>query len=299
MRALLTVVVALVLLVTPVSLHAWGMDVHRFLTKRAVEGLPDELKPFFTTKKDFMSEHAADPDLWRVLGLKSDRGEEDPNHFLDIDGLDEPRPFRGVPREWDAVVARYGVERANRMGRLPWRADDLYRLLVKTFQDVAKGTPSYAADNAAYVAAVLSHYIEDAHQPFHGTVNYDGQSTNQRGIHSRFESELVLRHLKVLDLKPIAIRPIANMRDFIFDRLVEDEAMLTTVLDADRAATKGREFYDDAYYAAFFRDTHAILERRLSEASSAVASAIVSAWIEAGKPAMPTGQPSGPVRIRR
>ena len=299
MRALLASVIAVALLFTPVSLRAWGMDVHRFITARAVDGLPDELKPFFTLKKDFITEHAVDPDLWRVIGLKNDRGEEDSNHFLDIDGLDDARPFRNVPREWDAYVAKYGADRANRMGRLPWRADDLYRLLVKTFQDVAKGTPSYAADNAAYVSAVLAHYVEDAHQPFHGVASYDGQATNQRGIHTRFETELVLRNLKALNLTPVAIRPIGNMRDFIFDRLVEDEAMVSTILEADRAATKGREFYDDAYYAAFLRGTKPIVERRVSEAASAVASAIVSAWTEAGKPAMPTGQSSGPVRIRR
>ena len=75
--------------------------------------------------------------------------------------------------------------------------------------------------------------------------------------------------------------------------------MVQTILDADRAAATGREFYDDAYYAAFFRGTKPIIERRISEAASAVASAIVSAWTEGGKPAMPSGQPAGPVRIRR
>jgi hypothetical protein len=41
------------------------------------------------------------------------------------------------------------------------------------------------------------------------------------------------------------------------------------------------------------------LERRLSEAASGVASAALSAWTEAGKPALPVNETRPPARIRR
>lgn len=284
---------------SPAVLSGWGFDVHRWVTERAIDGLPSELKPFYLERRAFVAEHSVDPDLWRVVNLSSPRGEEDPNHFLDIDGLDEPRPFTNVPRTWEAYLARYGVEKANRMGRLPWRAEDIYKLLVSRFQDAARNPNGYAGENAAYLSAVLAHYIEDAHVPFHAVVNYDGQATNQRGIHSRFESELVLRYRESWKLTPVRIQPIANIRDFIFERLVEGEALVETILSADRAATKGRELYDNGYFGTFQKGTRAVVERRLSEAASAVASAIVAAWKEGGSPALPAKVTRPPAPIRR
>jgi hypothetical protein len=299
MRPICAAALLLVIALVPAPIGAWGMDVHRYLTKRAIEGLPAEIKPFFAEKQAFITEHAADPDLWRIVGLKGAMGDEDPNHFLDIDALDEPAPFTGVPRTWTAYVARYGADRATRMGRLPWRAEEVDDLLVKAFRAIGTGTAPYAADNARYLAAVISHYVEDAHQPFHAVANYDGQLTNQRGIHSRFETELVLRNLSALKLAPVTIQSIPNVRDFIFDTLVTSQALAGGVLDADRKATTGREYYDDGYYAALLGAARPILERRLSESSSGAASAIVSAWTRAGKPPLPPTTPRTPARIPR
>src|SRR5690349_1416730 len=121
MRTGAAAVVAALLLAAPIATSAWGIEPHRQITKRAIAGLPAGLKAFFTSRAAFVIEHSIDPDQWRIVGLKGDKGDEDPNHFLDIDGLDEPHPFKGVPRDWDAYVKRYGAERANKMGRLPWR----------------------------------------------------------------------------------------------------------------------------------------------------------------------------------
>lgn len=299
MRTLIAGLLACLLLFAPIPLQAWGMDVHRWITRRAVEGLPAELKPYYTAHIDFVSEHSADPDLWRIVGLKGSLGEEDPNHFLDIDGLDVPRPFTGVPRDWNAYLAKYGAERVEKAGRLPWRAEEIYKLLVARFQDAAKNPNGYGAENALFLSAVLAHYVEDAHQPFHGVVNYDGQLTNQRGVHGRFETQLVLRNRATLRLAPVKVRAIPDIKEFIFEKIVEGESLVESLLAADRKAAADREFYDDAYFAAFLKGTQPVLERRLSEAASGVASAIVAAWTEAGKPAMPTGKPAAPVRIRR
>lgn len=299
MRALAPAFAALLLLVAPVSLGAWGMEVHRHITRRALDGLPPELKPFFAAQREFIVEHSVDPDLWRVVGLKGERGDEDPNHYIDIDGLDDARPFKNVPREWDAYVKKYGLERANKIGRLPWRIEEVYGLLVKRLQEAGKGAPGYAADNARYLTAVLAHYIEDAHQPFHAVLNHDGQLTGQPGLHSRFETQLVLRNLSTLQFAPVTIRPFTNARDFAFETVVASESLVQGVLDADRKAATGREFYDDDYFATFLSGARPTLERRLSDSASGVASAIVSAWIAAGKPALPVDRTATPARIRR
>ena len=78
----------------------------------------------------------------------------------------------------------------NRAGRLPWRVVEMYDLLVAAFKAHGTGKAPYAAGNVRYLSAVIAHYLEDSNQPFHAVGNYDGQLTNQRGVHSRFETEL-------------------------------------------------------------------------------------------------------------
>lgn len=274
------------------------MDVHRMITRRAIEGLPAELKPFYAAKADFISEHAADPDLWIQVDLSGKLGNEAPNHFLDFDGFKDPFPFKDVPREWDAVVQKYGAAVANQNGRVPWRADEIFNKLVEQFANLSRPN-SYAGDNIRYLSSVLSHYVEDSHQPFHAVESYDGQATNQRGIHARFETELVMRNKERFNRAPVVITAIPDFRAFIFDALIDDQQYVPKILDADRKATVGREFYDDAYFADFAKNgALEIAEKRYADSVNAVASVWVAAWVKAGKPKLedPARTPS---RIRR
>jgi hypothetical protein len=266
------------------TVEAWSMEIHRMITRRALDGLPAPLRQFYAPHKEFVVEHSVDPDLWRVVGLRTELGPEDPNHFLDIDALDEPPPFTGVPRDWNAYLARYGEARVNQAGRLPWRMVDVFDRMVAAFKEYGSGTRPYAAENARYLSAVIAHYVEDSAQPFHAVANYDGQLTNQRGIHSRFEAELARRYWTRITHRPVAIEPIPDVKAYTFANLVEGHRLTQRILDADRKiAGEGRR-YDANYYAQMFAETKDILELRLNASANGVASLIVQAWTNAGKP---------------
>ena len=298
MKKLVVAAVAVALLALQAGVSAWGMDVHRLITKRAIEGLPSELKAFYLAKADFIVEHSVDPDLWRTAELSTRFGNEDPNHFLDYDGFNEPAPFKGVPRDWDAVVQKYGADLANKNGRLPWRAEEMFGKLTAAFKDLERG--GFAADNIRYLSAVMAHYVEDGHQPFHAVTNYDGQLTNQRGIHGRFETDLVLRNKATLKLTPVVIKPIVDIKTFFFDTLLDSQSMAADILAADKKAAETREFYDDAYFADLAKNgALTIAEKRFSDAASGVASVWMAAWEKAGKPKMPEDGARTPARIRK
>jgi hypothetical protein len=301
MRALLAACVAAWVLAAPAPAQAWGLEVHRLLTLRVIDGLPSQLKPFFAEQRDFISEHSVDPDLWRVVDLRTEVGNENPNHFFNIDALDQPAPFERVPRSWDALVEQYGRARADRAGRLPYRIEALFERIVAMLREIARpaGSP-YAAENARYLVSVLSHYVQDAHQPLHVTANYDGRGTGQRGIHSRFETHLALSHWSEIRWSAVPARPVADVREFIFGAIVRSHARVDQVLRADRRAAGGRELYDAAYYAVLFREARPALEASLNEAVDAMASLVVTAWTQAGQPALPVSAGAGrPVPIRR
>ncbi len=46
------------------------------------------------------------------------------------------------------------------------------------------------ADQILKISTDLGHYVGDAHVPLHTTSNYNGQNTNQRGVHGLWESRL-------------------------------------------------------------------------------------------------------------
>lgn len=273
------------ILAAPVSLGAWGFEVHRFIVQEAIPLLPAAIRPFFEKHRVFLVEHAIDPDLWRNAGFE----DEPARHFVDLDAFG-PAPFDALPRDYEAAVKKFGKEMVQKNGLLPWRTAEIYGQLERAFERLSQGQP-YAYDDIKFFSSVLAHYVSDAHVPFHGIVNYDGQVTNQRGIHARFETELFVRYRSTLSVTPVARAPIRNPRDFVFDALIESAALTEAILRADRTAVEGRSEYDDAYFDLFVAPVKPTLERRLSESASAVAAMIAGAWEDAGKPTLPLDPP--------
>jgi hypothetical protein len=276
---------------SPVPLSAWGLDVHRAITRRAIGGLPEPLRTFLGIQQAFIAEHSVDPDLWRVVGLSGALGLEDSNHYFHVDEVTRLMALRSLPHDRAEFVARVGNDQAERMGRLPWRVAEIYAKLVAGFRGVGLGMSPWAADNARYLSAVLAHYVQDATVPFHAVENYDGQLSEQHGVHSRFETALVLRHERRLRLTPVTITPIDDPFRFVVATLEHSAAVAPVVLEADRRAKHGRSDYDDGYFDAFFDQARPVLEARLSAAADAVASVVVAAWREAGQPALTSDRP--------
>jgi hypothetical protein len=283
-----------VLMLTPRPAQAWGFAGHRLIMARAIELLPSELKPFFQRFKDQIVVRVIDPDLWRNVGW-----DDDPNHFVDF-GMPElgPYPFAGLPRDRDKALEKFGVRVMDRVGYLPWREAEMFGNLRRAFEGFSKQAP-YATSDVALFAAVASHYIQDAHQPFHASNNYDGQLTGNGGIHARFERDLVERFEPRLTLAPAPPAAIANPRDFAFQTLLDSYLQVDAILKADSEAVAGKDLYDDDYFEKFFTKVKPILDRQLSLAISATAGVIIGSWEAAGKPAIRTSDDRTPQKVKK
>jgi hypothetical protein len=295
MRLMLAIV--LLCLSLPVRPLAWGFVPHKAIAERAIALLPAAIRPLFEKYRSLFVERSVDPDMWRTAGFDA----EPPNHFLDIDNeAFGPYPFEGLPREYDAAVQKFGREFFDDNGRLPWRTQEFYGQLRRAFESLKRPNPSpYTLDNIVFYSAILAHYVADGHVPLHAVVNYDGQLTNQNGLHNRWETELYERNQAAVKFAPPAISPVANPRQFMFDTLLASNRLAAAVLAADLEAAAGREFYDDEYFAAFARAQLPVVEQRMNASITAVASMIAGAWEQAGRPAVPTELPRTPRRIRR
>jgi hypothetical protein len=263
----------------PSASFAWGFEAHQYIMRRAIELLPPELKPFFAEHRDVLVVRVTDPDTWRNVGWP-----EDPNHFVDF-GVKEygAYPFIALPRDYSAALEKFGRQTLERNGLLPWRTSELFGHLRRAFEGFPRDAP-YTVSDVVLFSAVTSHYVQDAHQPLHATINYDGQQTGQSGIHARFERDLFERFESRLVINPAAPSPIVDIRNFSFETLLASFQLVDEVLAADTAAIAGRDTYDDEYFAKFFAAVKPQLEERVSTAITSTAGMIIGAWQLAGSP---------------
>jgi len=117
MRTRLLVFVLVAALAAPGRADAWGFVAHALIMERAIALLPAELRPLFEKHRAKVVERIIDPDTWRAAGF----AEEEPNHFLDLDWEGYGKePFRELPRDYTAAVAKFGRARILANGTVPW-----------------------------------------------------------------------------------------------------------------------------------------------------------------------------------
>lgn len=130
----------------------------------------------------------------------------DTTHYLDPEvvlPISKPEEFFKVklPLSYEeaknfALKANPSLDFFHQLGTAPWRSQQFYDLYTYTLAHYPKtctGLPyeTHPTLQALTYAGLISHFIGDASNPYHATVDYDGIATNQKGIHSYFESDLV------------------------------------------------------------------------------------------------------------
>ena len=258
-----------------VPARAWGPKGHRIVNGRAVDTLktvaPD-LHLFYASHRDYLADHSIDPDLWR----RNDKS-EGPRHYINLDLFGSEAPFRALPHDREKAEALFGKAFITRGGLVPWTIGHRYRQLVLAWR-------KRDVDEVLKQSATLGHYVADVHVPFHATANYDGQLTGQKGIHGRFESEMVDRSVDETALQLQNARLMKDPVEAAFGWAVDSIKLCPAVLQADADAAKIDALYGASYYELFTPRARPIAMRRLEEATTDLGSLFLSAWQEAGKP---------------
>ena len=201
---------------------------------------------------------------------------EGPRHFLDID-IYGPYPFVELPHDYHEAVAKFGVEAVTKRGLATWRIADYTQLLSEAMK-------SGDAEKIVQTAGALAHYIEDLHMPLHVVKNYNGQLTNQHGVHQRFEDDMVDAYAEQIHLSPMMASELEDPLEAAFDIVLDSYVYADNLLHADRRAKLGEDTYGTSYLEKFFQFSGWIAVRRMSDAATATASYWYTAWLRAGKP---------------
>ena len=157
--------------------YSWGFFAHKKINRMAVFTLPAGMIGFYKQHIEYISEHAVDPDRRRYANE-----DEAPRHYIDIDHYGK-YPFDSVPQWWKKAVAKYSEDTLKAYGIVPWHIEKMVYRLTEAFKEENM-------DLILHYSADLGHYIADAHVPLHTTENYNGQLTNQKGIHGFWESRI-------------------------------------------------------------------------------------------------------------
>lgn len=179
-------------------------------------------------------------------------------------------------------------------GILPYHLNTMYYWLVKAFQD-----GDY--EKILRLSAEYGHYIGDAHVPLHTTKNYNGQLTDQVGIHAFWESRLPELYADTeysfLVGKALYIKKPLK---YFWGIIEESHSLLDDVLDIEKELTETypedqQMCYDERlertiktqcpeFSRAYHDRMDGMVETRMQDAVLSIGSVWFSAWLDAGQP---------------
>ncbi len=270
---------------------AWGFWAHKRINRLAVFTLPPEMIVFYKDNIEYISEHAVDPDKRRYATV-----DEAPRHFIDIDRYGV-YPFEELPRRWFDAVDKFSEDTLKAHGIVPWHIELMLQRLTNAFKD--RNT-----NQILRYSAEIGHYIADGHVPLHTSSNYNGQKTNQRGIHGFWESRIPELFGENFDYWVGKARYISKPNESIWKFVLESAAAVDSVLIFEQELTQ-KVATDEKYcyetraqtilqtYCEGFSKQYAdmldgMIERRMRDATISIGSFWYTAWVNAGQPDMNT-----------
>lgn len=186
------------------------------------------------------------------------------------------------------------IDHFSEYGILPFHLLQHQRRLTRAFQDRRPG-------RILQLAAEMGHYIGDATVPLHTTENYNGQLTNQIGIHGFWESRIPeLIADETFDFLVGKADYIEDPQDFYWDIVLSSHLLVDSVLNTERRLSieypQDQQFCFEnrlestvrtqcaEYALAWNAAMKGMVEERFRTAIHAIGSVWYTAWVDAGQP---------------
>jgi hypothetical protein len=266
---------------------SWGFYAHYRINRLAVFTLPAAMEGFYKANIEYITQHAVSADKRRYVDST-----EAPRHYFNADHYGK-NPFAKIPQNWDDAAIKYSADTLLKYGTVPWVIQNNYYRLVKAFKE---------HDTIAILntSANLGHYIADAHVPLHLTQNYNGQLTNQTGIHALWETRLPelfgndyhyyigkARYIndplkEAFKICQASFKEVDSV--LRFERILNKSFPPSKKYIIEKRGNKQVKDYSVAYAKAYQKMLNKMVERRMRSAILAVGSYWFSAWVDAGQP---------------
>ena len=276
------------LIVTVIIFSSWGFLVHRTINQLAIYELPKPMQSFFYTNRDYLVNNAPRPDLRR-----NQDSTEATKHFIDLEMFGDSAAWK-MPLKWDDALKQYGKDSLLKYGYVPYYIIIMKNRLTNAFRLGNK-------DSVLFYAADLGHYIGDANVPLHGSVNYDGQLSNQKGLHSLWESTIPEMELEqyilhthhkanyLLDPEMAIWQAVRHAHELIKDVFEQEREASKGFTDSTKFRIQmrnGREVksFTPAFAKAYSERLGKTVNEQLLNSANLIADFWFTAWVDAGKP---------------
>ncbi len=269
----------------------WGFFAHQQINRLAVFTLPAEMQPLFKKHIGYLTDNAVNPDRRRYAVP-----DEAPRHFIDLDAYADTSTTT-LPRFYKDAADLYGADSLARHGLVPWHIQLTKYQLTEAFR-------TRDLRRILRVAADLGHYIADANVPLHTTRNYNGQQTNQQGIHGFWESRLPELFSADYDFLVGPADYVTSPQRAAWQAVFGANAALDSVLRFEQSLTtelgESRKFgFEErnrvtvkVYSEEFSRRYHDALSgqvaRQMRASVKMVGDFWYTAWVDAGQPDLKT-----------
>ena len=265
------------------EIKKWGFQGHKIINKMAVFTLPSEIAIFFKKNIEFITENSTTPDSRRYSNKKEGAGHYiDMEYYTNIDSLKE--------LTWKQISKKIPEDSLLKHGTLPWRVIQYKYLLQKAFENKSyKDILKYASE--------LGHYIADAHVPLHTTKNYNGQYTNQNGIHSLWETKIVNTIINDLIYLTKKAEYINDLNTFIWGIIIRSNNDVNKVLSVESKLSNEtniekytfpfkneKKTYSEEYIKIYNEKLNGMVENKIKLAIENLGSVWYTAWVDAGQP---------------
>lgn len=271
---------------------SWGVFGHEHINNAAVMALPKPVQTFFYNHIDFITQESSVPDL-RKYTLRDKA--ENPRHYIDMENFGA---VESIPLSFEEAKKKYDEKFLADNGILPWYIQDIMTKLTKAMKDRRK-------NEILFLAGDLAHYIGDANMPLHTSANHDGQLTNQKGIHSVWESRIPKMFGRNYNLYTGEAKYIDNVEKATWDMIKDSHSQVEVLLavdkklrasfteatmyehDANGNIAKGKFgdlLYSKDYITQFHTALNGMVETQMRKSIIATANFWYTAWVNAGKP---------------
>ncbi|MHC4716571.1 MAG: phospholipase C/P1 nuclease family protein [Planctomycetota bacterium] len=261
---------------------AWHGPGHIRATGLAGQALPKDMPGFFTAGLKTVAHCSVDPDLFRLRANPELRDGEVPEHFIDLELLAGEK----LPRkrsEFIALCRRRKLDPA-KVGYLPYAVVEWTQRLTIALAEHRRWPDNLHIRTKCLVyAGILSHYAQDACQPLHTTIHYDGRakpdgSSPRTGVHAKVDALLHKAPAPAAKIRPTVCKDLFAA---VVARIRRSHALVGKVYEI------GRHFPDvDAPLPA---DSPAagFATERLKACADFTASLYLTAWRNAAKVELP------------
>ena len=271
----------------PVEANVWGFYAHKLINRMAVFSLPIEMIGFYKHNIQYITENAVNPDR-RRYAVKGEAA----RHYIDAEVYGDSSLYK-LPRYWNDVLQKYPEDSLQEYGIVPWYVNRMRYKLTDAMQ---------VMDLAAILrlSTDLGHYIADANVPLHTTANYNGQLTNQHGIHGLWESRLTelfaneynffVGKATYLDNPQLEIWSAVIKAHEALDTVFSKEKELSERFDADKKysfESRGSQtvkVYSHDFSKAYHEELAGMVERQMLRSVKMVADFWYTCWVNAGQP---------------